>query len=120
MNPGGHRLGTVLCIASAVAFGALAVFGKLAYDAGVGVLTLLAALVTTGAALTFGIAGTGTGSLDAGFENEGWIWLAAIAFVSTVAPIVLFFAGLKRVGPSMAAILSTLEPPQPAFSPPAA
>ena len=71
----------------------------------------LAALVTTGAALTFGIAGTATGSLDAGFANEGWAWLAAIALVSTVTPIVLFFAGLKRVGPSTAAILSTLEPP---------
>ena len=28
-----------------------------------------------------------------------------------MTPIVLFFAGLKRVGPSTAAILSTLEPP---------
>jgi drug/metabolite transporter (DMT)-like permease len=71
----------------------------------------LSALVTTGAAVTFGIAGASTGSLDAGFAGEGWAWLAAIALVSTVAPIVLFFAGLRRVGPSMAAILSTLEPP---------
>ena len=53
--------------ASAVSFGALAVFGKLAFDAGVG--------------------------------------------VSTVTPILLFFSGLRRVGASMAAILSTLEPP---------
>jgi drug/metabolite transporter (DMT)-like permease len=71
----------------------------------------LSALVTTGAAVTFGIAGAATGSLDTGFANEGWGWLAAIAIVSTVTPIVLFFAGLRRVGPSMAAILSTLEPP---------
>jgi drug/metabolite transporter (DMT)-like permease len=71
----------------------------------------LSALVTTGAALTFGIAGASTGSLDTGFAQEGWGWLAAIALVSTVTPIVLFFAGLRRVGPSMAAILSTLEPP---------
>ena len=42
MDSSDHRLGGALCIASAVAFGALAVFGKLAYDAGVGVLTLLA------------------------------------------------------------------------------
>ncbi len=71
----------------------------------------LSALVTTGAAVTFGVAGAATGSLDAGFASEGWIWLAALALVSTVTPIVLFFAGLRRVGPSMAAILSTLEPP---------
>ena len=71
----------------------------------------LSALITTGAALTFGIACAASGSLDTGFAAEGWIWLAAIALVSTVTPIALFFAGLRRVGPSTAAILSTLEPP---------
>jgi drug/metabolite transporter (DMT)-like permease len=57
------------------------------------------------------VAGVVTGSLDAGFAQEGWLWLGAIALVSTVTPILLFFSGLRRVGPSMAAILSTLEPP---------
>jgi drug/metabolite transporter (DMT)-like permease len=71
----------------------------------------LSALVTTGAALTFGVAGVATGSLDTGFSQEGWMWLTAIALVSTVTPILLFFSGMRRVGPSMAAILSTLEPP---------
>ena len=33
------------------------------------------------------------------------------ALVSTVGAVVLFFSGLSRVGPSTAAILSTLEPP---------
>jgi drug/metabolite transporter (DMT)-like permease len=71
----------------------------------------LSALITTGAAITFGIAGTATGTIDTGFAAEGWLWLASIAIVSTVTPITLFFAGLRRVGPSTAAILSTLEPP---------
>jgi drug/metabolite transporter (DMT)-like permease len=71
----------------------------------------LSALVTTGAAVTFGVAGAVTGSLDTGFAQDGWLWLGAIALVSTVTPILLFFSGLRRVGPSMAAILSTLEPP---------
>ena len=35
--------GTLMCIASAAAFGAMAVFGKLAYGEGVSVGTLLAA-----------------------------------------------------------------------------
>jgi drug/metabolite transporter (DMT)-like permease len=255
MDPAAHRLGSALCIASAIAFGAMAIFGKLAYDAGVGLLTLLfvrfsiaapvlwiaalrrpgalsgtprrtmlaafalgavgysmqaalyfaaltrmdasllsmllytfpamvvaaavalgretanrrrtgallvssgglalvllgagsgtfdwlgallglgaaltytayilvsdrvggdlaalplSALITTGAAMTFGLAGTATGSIDTGFASEGWLWLGSIAIVSTVTPITLFFAGLRRVGPSTAAILSTLEPP---------
>ena len=70
----------------------------------------LSALITTGAAITFGLAGSATGSIDTGFASEGWLWLGAIAIVSTVTPITLFFAGLERVGPSTAAILSTLEP----------
>jgi drug/metabolite transporter (DMT)-like permease len=255
MDPAAHRLGSALCVASAIAFGAMAIFGKLAYDAGVGLLTLLfvrftiaapvlwvaalrrpgllaraprrtllaafalgavgyamqaalyfaaltrmdasllsmllytfpamvtaaaialgretpnrrrigallvssgglalvllgagsstfdwlgaalgtgaamtytayilvsdrvggelealplSALITTGAAITFGVACVASGSLDTGFDSEGWLWLASIAIVSTVTPITLFFAGLRRVGPSTAAILSTLEPP---------
>jgi drug/metabolite transporter (DMT)-like permease len=71
----------------------------------------LSALVTTGAAVTFGVTGVATGSLETGFGASGWAWLAAIALVSTVTPVLLFFAGMRRVGPSMAAILSTLEPP---------
>jgi drug/metabolite transporter (DMT)-like permease len=40
----------------------------------------------------------------------GWAALGAIAIVSTVIAILAFFAGLKRVGPSVASIISTLEP----------
>ena len=40
----------------------------------------------------------------------GWGWLACIAVVSTVAAISLFFAGLRRVGPTTASILATVEP----------
>jgi drug/metabolite transporter (DMT)-like permease len=70
----------------------------------------LSALITTGAAITFGLACAASGSFDTGFASEGWLWLTAIAIVSTVTPIALFFAGLRRVGPSTASILSTLEP----------
>jgi drug/metabolite transporter (DMT)-like permease len=40
----------------------------------------------------------------------GWGWLLCLAAVSTVTAISLFFAGLERVGPTLAAILSTVEP----------
>jgi len=40
----------------------------------------------------------------------GWAAVGAIALVSTVASILAFFAGLKRVGPAVASIVSTLEP----------
>lgn len=71
----------------------------------------LATLVCTGAAITLTGAGVATGGLDpAAVTGAGWVWLAGLALVSTVGAIALFFAGLRRVGPTAAAILSTLEP----------
>jgi drug/metabolite transporter (DMT)-like permease len=70
----------------------------------------LAALVCTGATGTFTLAGVVRGAPDLSFGAAGWAWLAALALVSTVGAILLFFAGLARVGPSIAAILSILEP----------
>jgi drug/metabolite transporter (DMT)-like permease len=40
----------------------------------------------------------------------GFGWVTAIAVVSTVGAVSLFFAGLNRVGPTTASILSTAEP----------
>jgi drug/metabolite transporter (DMT)-like permease len=48
--------------------------------------------------------------VDLGFPPAGWLWLACIAVISTVAAMLTFFAGLRRTGPSTAAILSTFEP----------
>ena len=72
---------------------------------------LLATIVCTGAAISL-TAGLGAlGLLEPGSVTvAGWGWLAALALVSTVAAIALFFAGLRRVGPTAAAILSTVEP----------
>jgi drug/metabolite transporter (DMT)-like permease len=67
----------------------------------------LGALVATGAAATFLLAGTAGGTLDLG---GGWIWIVAIALLSTVLPIVTFMLGLERVGASTASIVSTVEP----------
>ena len=40
----------------------------------------------------------------------GWWWLLCLAGISTVGAITLFFAGLKRVGPTTSSILATVEP----------
>jgi len=68
-----------------------------------------AASVATGAAVSFAVAALIEGDFSA--TGEGLMWAAVIASVSTVMPIVLFLAGLARVGPSTAAIASTIEPP---------
>jgi drug/metabolite transporter (DMT)-like permease len=72
---------------------------------------VLAALVCTGAAVTL----TAGSSLLGQFRPEaltpaGWGWLACLAAVSTVGAISLFFAGLRRVGPTTSSILATVEP----------
>jgi len=72
---------------------------------------VLSALVCTGAAasLTGGSALLGELRPDE-LTFAGWGWLACLALVSTVASIGLFFAGLRRVGPTTASILATVEP----------
>ena len=76
-----------------------------------GVPPLLAsAWITTAAAAVYGAAGAAGGLLIPPADPSGWVWLVAIALVCTVLAIAGFVAGLARVGPARAAILSTFEP----------
>jgi drug/metabolite transporter (DMT)-like permease len=43
-------------------------------------------------------------------SSFGWAAVAAIVLIATVIPVVTFLAGLERIGPTNAAMLSTLEP----------
>jgi drug/metabolite transporter (DMT)-like permease len=43
-------------------------------------------------------------------SNAGWLAMLGIIIVSTIIPVVTFLAGLERIGPTNAAMLSTLEP----------
>ena len=72
---------------------------------------VLAALVCSSAAVSLTVGSTLLGQLRPGdVTAAGWGWLACIAVVSTVAAIGLFFAGLRRAGPTSASILATVEP----------
>ncbi|HNB41504.1 MAG TPA: DMT family transporter [Anaerolineales bacterium] len=42
--------------------------------------------------------------------NFGWLLIAGIVVVSTIIPVTTFLAGLERIGPTNAAMLSTIEP----------
>ena len=73
--------------------------------------TVLSAMVCSGATISLTLGSALLGDLRPGdLTPAGWGWLAALAVVSTVAAISLFFAGLRRVGPTTASILSTAEP----------
>ena len=73
-------------------------------------LVAFVALVCTGATCTFAVASLLRGGPELDFGAAGWGWIGCIVLISTVGAILTFFAGLARVGPSAASILSTLEP----------
>jgi drug/metabolite transporter (DMT)-like permease len=72
---------------------------------------VLSALVCTGATASLTVGSAVIGQLrPEDVTAAGWGWLASLTVVSTVGAIVLFFAGLRRVGPTTASILATVEP----------
>ncbi|MEU8220227.1 DMT family transporter [Micromonospora taraxaci] len=105
---GFHPLGALLAFAAALTY----TIYILVADTVVHRLApvVLSALVLTGAAGTLAVRALLTGGVDLDFGWRGWFWLACIAVVSTVVAMLTFFAGLRRTGPSTAAILSTVEP----------
>jgi drug/metabolite transporter (DMT)-like permease len=102
-------LGTALALTAAVVYSTYLLTSE-GVVGRVGPLTL-SALVCTGAAATLTLVGFTGGDLDLGRVSlAGYGWLAAIAVVSTVGAVGLLFAGIRRVGPTAASILSTTEP----------
>lgn len=104
LDPGGVGWGL-----AAAAIYSLYIIAGTRITAGVPPL-LASAIITTAAALVYGLGGALGGQLVAPRDPTGWVWIAAIALFCTVVAIVAFFAGLARVGPARAAILSTCEP----------
>lgn len=69
-----------------------------------------AATVATGAAFGGFALALAQGGPHLAFAASGWLWIAALAVVSTVIPVSAFLLGLERVGPSAASVASTIEP----------
>ena len=105
LDPTGAVLGlAAACVYSAYILTSEGVSGRIAPLA-------LGTLVCSGAAVTLTLGAAVQGDLTPGAVSPlGFVWLAGVAVVSTVGAIGLFFAGLRRVGPTAASILSTLEP----------
>ncbi len=102
-------LGVALALAAAVIYSAYILGGEGVAQRVPAIL--LSAIVCSAAAATLAGGSALLGELrPAEVTPAGWGWMACIAAVSTVAAVGLFFAGLRLVGPSTAAILSTLEP----------
>ena len=71
---------------------------------------VLATMLCAGAATAFAFAGSATDSFGIG-DISTLAVVGAIALVATVLPVAAFLAGVRRIGPSRATILGTVEPP---------
>jgi drug/metabolite transporter (DMT)-like permease len=98
--------GAVLCLASAVAFGAMAAFGKLAYANGATVGTLLTVRFVLAAALLWALilAGGGAGGVRALHARDVGVALA-LGGIGYAAQAGCFFAALERIDASLLSLL---------------
>jgi drug/metabolite transporter (DMT)-like permease len=104
---GGQSFGILLAIAAALIYSVYII---------VGTNVMKHVSVVQSSLVIFASAGTVYGLLMAlngvhlPSTSSGWISIAGIVLVATVIPVVAFLAGLERIGPTNAAMLSTLEP----------
>jgi drug/metabolite transporter (DMT)-like permease len=104
---GGQLLGVLFSIAAALIYSVYIIVGT-------NVMKHVTAVQSS--TVIFASAGTVYGILTAvngvhlPMTNIGWLNIAGIVLVATVIPVVTFLAGLERIGPTNAAMLSTLEP----------
>ncbi|WP_271222724.1 EamA family transporter [Streptosporangium carneum] len=99
--------GVLTAVGAAVAYACYIVLGSRASaELSPTVTSAYLSMFATGA---FALLGLALGSLDLGFATAGWGWAAAVAVVSTVLAIALFFVGATALGPVRASILSMLE-----------
>lgn len=103
----GQAAGILLAIAAALIYSIYIIVGAQ-------VLKQVSALQSS--AIIFASAGLGSGGLmlvrgpHLPLSALGWEAMAAIVLVATILPVLTFLAGMQRIGPTNAAMLSTLEP----------
>lgn len=104
---GGQALGMVLAITGAAIYSIYIIIGT---------QVLKRVTVVQSPAVIFASAGAASGVLmlfngpHLPETNTGWKVILAIVMITTVLPVAAFLAGLERIGPTTAAMLSTLEP----------
>ena len=99
--------GVLLALGAAVSYTAYLLYGNKV--AGRHPPMVTTAFVLTFSAVGFMLFGLVTGGINLSFPLISWIWLGAMALVSTSMTIFLLFAGLKRIEAGKASIIGTLE-----------
>jgi drug/metabolite transporter (DMT)-like permease len=104
---GGQLLGSLLAISAAMIYSVYILVGTQ-------VLKQVSPLLSS--TIIFGSAAGASGLLMLAVgphwpaSGSGWATIGAIVIIATVVPVLTFLAGLERIGPTNAALLSTLEP----------
>ncbi len=107
-NPeGGKWQGIILAISAAAIYSVYIIVGT-------GVMKQVSAvqsstIIFASAGLVYGAATAVSGARLPG-TAAGWSAVGGVVIVATVIPVVTFLEGLKRIGPTSASMLSTLEP----------
>lgn len=71
---------------------------------------VLTAFIITFSAIFFLCSGALRGELTFSLTPSAWIAVSVMAVFSTVLAIMIFYSGVQKLGPSLSAIVSTVEP----------
>jgi drug/metabolite transporter (DMT)-like permease len=104
---GGQLAGILLAILSAAIYSIYIIAGTHVMKHVSAIQSSLVIFVS--AAVVYGILITTSGA-HLPTTRGGWLGVAGIVLVATVIPVATFLAGLERIGPTNASMLSTLEP----------
>lgn len=108
VNPnGGQLLGGLMAIGGALIYSIYIIVGTNVMKHVSPVQSSLVIFASAGAVFGMLAFSNGTHFPSTSF---GWLAMLGIIVVSTIIPVVTFLAGLERVGPTNAAMLSTIEP----------
>ena len=108
----GEFIGYALGIGAAVIYSVYITVGAVATDgldaiAVATVVCIAAAIVTGGIVVARFVAGEPASLPE---SSRGWVSLVAIAAICTALAIIMFFAGMARLGATSTSVMSTLEP----------
>jgi drug/metabolite transporter (DMT)-like permease len=104
---GGQLLGILLAISAAAIYSVYIIVGSQVMKQVSAVQSSTVIFAAAGAMSGFLMAARGP-HLPA--TGAGWAVIGSTVLIATVLPVVTFLAGLERIGPTNAAMLSTLEP----------
>ncbi len=111
VNPGGQVrftwVGIALALGASLVYATYILFGSRVSRRTTPLVTTT--FVTTAAAIVLLGFGAISGQLRP-MQPMGWVAVLGAALLATVLAVLLFFAGIERLGPSGASIISTLEP----------